>query len=397
MNNYVDVYFSRINHMGDTTAERIRNGGIRSFYKWMAESPFTVNNLSVERGVYFSGIIEENKDKDAKKIMFLQVSNNTNLVVGDIMNWILDDGTIEKWILLKEEKKTNPTYRTFWIIRCNYLIRWVDSNGHIQECWSYVVSSEDSKIKGNFRTWNSLITPQPNKYLEILMPRRAIDRATNFIIEQESWTVVEYDHTSVTGIIYLSLTEGKINSIYDEVEHNLADTDKVAKYTIATTETPQIFHVGDTVSPTFTLLKNGSPTNEAYTLLSSNKAVVNDALKAVGEGEAAIIVELQSNPSIHCFIPIVVSAAEPAFVGYIEGEHSLRLDRKATYYFKSDTELVDTVTFSLDKPLLATIINTTNNSCEVKANNKNNLGSITLTATYQNKIYSFVISIIPLW
>ena len=41
------------------------------------------------------------------------------------------------------------------------------------------------------------------------MPRYPIDRATNFIVEDESWTVVEYDHTSVPGIIYLSLTENK--------------------------------------------------------------------------------------------------------------------------------------------------------------------------------------------
>jgi len=39
---YLDTYFSRVNHMGETTSERIRNSGIRSFYKWMAESPHTV-------------------------------------------------------------------------------------------------------------------------------------------------------------------------------------------------------------------------------------------------------------------------------------------------------------------------------------------------------------------
>ena len=61
--NYLDTYFSRVNHLGTTTAERIRNGGIRSFDKWMAESPHTVRNLSVERGLYFNGIILTNKDK----------------------------------------------------------------------------------------------------------------------------------------------------------------------------------------------------------------------------------------------------------------------------------------------------------------------------------------------
>jgi len=34
----------------------------------------------------------------------------------------------------------------------------------------------------------------------------------------------------VPGVIYLSLTEGKINSIYDDVANNLADTDKIANY-----------------------------------------------------------------------------------------------------------------------------------------------------------------------
>lgn len=91
--------------MGETTAERIRNGGIRSFNKWLEESPHTIRQLSVERGLYFDGIILTNKDKEHEKIMFLNVSNDIPLVVGDIMNWTLDNGDIEKWILVQEEKK----------------------------------------------------------------------------------------------------------------------------------------------------------------------------------------------------------------------------------------------------------------------------------------------------
>jgi len=30
------------------------------------------------------------------------------------MNWTLDDGNIEKWLLIQEEKKVNGTYRTFF-------------------------------------------------------------------------------------------------------------------------------------------------------------------------------------------------------------------------------------------------------------------------------------------
>ena len=68
------------------------------------------------------------------------------------------------------------------------------------------------------------------------MPRFPIDRATNFIVEEESWSVVEYDHTSVPGIIYLSLTEGKINTIYDDTTNNIADLDKLAQYKLSIPE-----------------------------------------------------------------------------------------------------------------------------------------------------------------
>lgn len=153
---YLDVYFSRINHLGETTAERIQHGGERSFQKWMAQSPHTVRQLSVERGLFFDGLILTNKDKEYKKIMFLNVANDIPLVVGDIVNWKQQNDMLEKWLIFQEEKKVNGTYRTFWIVKCNYLLKWIDKLGHINESWSYVVSSVDDKIKGNYRTWHSL-------------------------------------------------------------------------------------------------------------------------------------------------------------------------------------------------------------------------------------------------
>lgn len=397
---YLDVYFSRINHLGETTAERIRSGGIRSFEKWMAESPHTIRDLSVERGLYFSGIILTNKDKEHEKIMFLNVANDIPLLVGDIMNWTIDDGSIEKWILVQEEKKVNGTYRTFWIVRCNYLMKWIDAQGHLQQSWSYFVSSLDSKIKGNFRTWNSLITPQPNKYAELLMPRYPIDRATNFIVENESWSVVEYDHTSVPGIIYLSLTEGKINLIYDDTENNIADLDKLAQYQVILPENEQIFAVGDVIAPTLTIMKNGIPYKAEYNLLSTDKKIVkviDGKLKAVGTGTVDIIVQLKEYPNIQKTISITVSAAEQEFSAYIEGSDKIRLGRKGTYILVGTEAIDGQVIYGISNNSIAKIISVTNNSCEIQANEANILDSVILTATYGGKEYTKNISIIPLW
>lgn len=396
---YLDAYFARINHLGETTAERIRQGGINSFEKWKDESPHTVRNLSVERGIYFDGIILTSKDRQEKKVMFLNVSNDIPLLIGDIMNWENDLGVEEKWLIFQEEKKVNGTYRTFWIVKCNYLFKWIDRLGHLQQSWGYIVSSVDSKIKGNFRTWNNLITPQPNKYAEILMPRYPIDRATNFIVEEESWTVVEYDHTSVPGVIYLSLTENKINSIYDDVENNIADTDKLANYDLSVPQEVQNFAIGDTINPSFTLTKNGKPFDAEVQLLPTDKKVariIEGELKAVGSGETQIVVQLKDFPSIFTIINIVVNEAEPVFSAYIEGSSTIKLDRTEIYTFKATGEITEPVHFSINTNL-ANIVISNNVSCQIQANHKNILGKFILTATYNSVEYTKEISVVPLW
>ena len=332
--------------------------------------------------------------------MFLEVANNIPIQVGDIMNWEVENGSIEKWILIQEEKKTNGTFKSFWIVRCNYLMKWIDSNGHLQQSWSYFVSSLDSKIKGNFRTWNSLITPQPNKYAELLMPRYPIDRATNFIVEEESWTVVEYDHTSVPGIIYLSLTEDKVNIIYDDTENNIADLDKLADYQIAISNETQQFQVGTEININFALMKNGIVTHEPVDFISNNKQVakiIDGKLMAIAAGEAEIEVVLKNFPSIKQSIIIQVISEENNFSAYIEGNDTIRLDRKSEYILKANDELTSTISFTLSTTEYANIIDVQGNKCIIRANAKNKLGTFTLQAEYDNNIYTKEISVVPLW
>ena len=416
---YLDVYYSRVNHLGETTAERIKNAGVRSFYKWMDESPHTIRQLSVERGLYFDAIILTSKDKEYQKIMFLNVANNIPLQVGDIMNWQVENGNVEKWLLISEEKKVNGTYRTFWIVRCNYFIKWIDSDGHLQSSWSYFVSSLDSKIKGNYRTWNHLITPQPNKYAEILMPRRPIDRATNFIVEEESWQLIEYDHTSVPGTMYLSLTENKINSIYDDTENNIADLDKRAKYALVLPPTVQVFHINEPIEPVFTIMKNGIPVSADVELVSLNKQIArnNDGtLMAVGEGETDIQVIIKNCTDIEpdqLLIHIAVNANETEYSCYIDGEDNIRLGKEYTFtVLNMKGELVNNVQFTIDKPNLAGIKVITvlddgerieykasciENPCIIRANKDNILGEFTLTAIVNQQSYTKTIQVIPLW
>lgn len=395
---YLDAYFSRVFHRGESVAEVAQNTGERSFESWLASSVHTVKDLSVERGLYFSGIILTDKDKEQKKIMYLNVANNIPIIVGDIVNWQCED-SLEKWIIFRKEKKVNGTYQTFSIIRCNYYMKWIDKEGHLQGTWSYFVSSMDSKIKENFRTWNALITPQPNKYAEMLIPRFEIERGTSFIVEDESWSMVEYDHTSVPGIMYLSLTEEKVNYIYDDLQNNIADIDKLAIYEIVLPEETQSFEIGEEIKPIFTITKNGAPIEEDYNYISSNKKIakiINGKLTALKEGTFNLSIQLKNYPEIHKEIEISIGK-KSNFQAYINGEATLRLGRKAIYELLGNQEISETITYSLSDENLAFIIDQTKNRCIIQANEKNKLGKVLLSAKLNGITYTKEIKIMPIW
>lgn len=415
--NYLDVYFSRVNHFGETYADRLKNSGIVAFEKWKARSPFLVEDLSVERGYYFSGIIETSKDKEEKKLMYLYVALDIPIQVGDILTWRQDNGAIEKWLLLQKIHKVHDQYQTFQIIKCNYDLKWIDTDGYLRKSWAYAVSSVDSKVKGNFRMWHSLISPQPNKFAEIIMPRpifreKSADydelmRGITFIIENEGWVVIECDWTSVEGIVYMSLTESKVNYQYDDREIDVANTDRYKFPTL-----PTLYKVGDQIVPQF---EAGTLNQWEINLIKPDDCdFINDAFQATGPGQCIITMQLKNRPAVTKTVEITINPIETDFVAYIKGPDQLRLDRKDYYTLVSDDGYINDAEVSFEIQLdpsakkppsdYATLVPALDDNGEVvsnkyilHANAKNKLGSVVLVATYQGKEYTKTVEIIPLW
>ena len=416
--NYLDVYFSRINHFGETAAERIKNSGIVAFEKWMAQSPFTVEDLSVERGLYFSGIIETSKDKEEEKIMYLYVSNDIPIVVGDILTWYQDNGAIEKWLLLQQIHKVHSQYQTFKIIKCNYQLKWIDYQGYLKKSWAYAVSSVDSKVKSNFRMWHSLISPQPNKFAEIIMPRPQLEgtdkdqlmRGTTFIIEDEGWIVIECDWTSVEGIVYMSLTESKVNYEYDDRVVDVAETDRLKFPTLEA-----VYNVGDEIVPQFSTETFNEwevvlipPENTQYVVVDQKTG----HWKANQAGQFIMKMRLKNydaddpRRAVTKEFEITINGNINEEALFIQGQDNIRLDRYETYtLMNEDTNemIFGDVVFSVENktvekiPLVTLKSAENNQSCVLHANAKNKLGEVTLSAEYNNKTYTKTIKVIPLW
>ena len=412
--NYRDVYFSRVNHLGETATEVALNSNIRSFERWLAGSPFTVYNLSVERGLYFSGIIQTSKDKAEKKLMYLYVANDIPIQVGDILTWIQDNGVIEKWLLLQKVHDIHEAYQTFQIIKCNYELKWIDTNGYIKKSWAYAVSSVDEMVKGNFRMWHSLVSPQPNKFAEIIMPRPIFEvgsqdqnqllRGTTFIIEDEAWVVIECDWTSVDGVIYMSLTESKVNYQYDSRTEDIAALD--------TYKFPQllaVYSVGDTIIPQF----ESDTLNQWEIELIKPKdcTFIDDNFVAIAPGQCIITMQLKNQHVITKNVEIVINENNNLAI-YIKGDDEIKLDRDKRYDLidqNTGNPVSGNVVFSIEnktdeKIPLATIYpvysenkQIINYAQVIHANARNKLGEVILSAEYNGTVYTKTIKIVPLW
>ena len=251
----------------------------------------------------------------------------------------------------------------------------------------------------NIILWNNLITPQPNKYAEILLPTLPIDRLTKFIVEQEGWYVVELDKTSTDGVMYISLTEDKVNFVNDDIVNEIGNADNLAKYEFIFPLAEETFTVGMPVEIDYSIMKDGSIVLEPVELVLPKTDVIgyNDSgvLTALKEGEVEVLIQLKSDPSVSTSRKVVVSN-EIELTGYIKGNDNLRLDRQATYELITTTDNPNEVTFTLEGDL-ASIIETSVSSCVVKANAKNKLGTVTLHVSSGSLELEKTIKIIPIW
>jgi hypothetical protein len=89
--------------------------------------------------------------------------------------------------------------------------------------------------------------------------------------------------------------------IYDDLNEDIADTDKIAQYRIDLPPVDQTFTVGYPIEPVYTIMKNGIPYEGEILWDTSDKRiarVINGQLMAIGEGTVTITAVLADFPQI---------------------------------------------------------------------------------------------------
>lgn len=390
---YLDVYKARVGHLGSNPQERAYKSGILEFRRYLKYNQHTEHNLIIDgQSDVFSGVILTDKEDENRvsQILLTKVieDGGPELKQGDLLWWGEDK---QPWLLYRMTTSSYQPHQKFYMVRCNYEIKWVDAEGMLYKSWIYLLGSKDSKIKDNFRTWHSVITPQPNKYINIMMPHQLMPLGTEVMVLDEVWTMVDYDQNSVPGIIYMSFTETNLNEQRDSLEDKLANADKLANWEIQMLKN-QVVEANSIIDLNYTILKNGVAQDVKPTIkVEGNLTLLeNGQIQAAATGSGTIIIDYQGVSQKQTITVGKTPAAKVVFVG----DNKIRVASTNEYILENAKA---DVIFSIDDPKALVSFKADGNKCIIQANEKNKLGTFTLIAKHNGYEYSKTIQVVSLW
>lgn len=397
--NYTDVYWYRVTKYGENHKEREYNYSVRNFEKYLNEHPSSVD--VIVDSTHTRASIISNKQDQYKLTKQILTSINTIINPGSIVEW--NDG---HWIVYQKEVNPNQAYNSCYMVECNKKLKWIDEYGVEQEEWAYIFSSKDSIVKQNFRTWNRLITPQPNQWLEMLVPaKKTIKMDQKFIIDGRAWFVDEYDATSSKGVTYYSLTEDKIDRMDDNIENGLANANKLDCYKIDIQDeiscgltdnyiiSPIVYNDGVIdIQPLGYIIEDRDIAS--LMLLNNNATIV-----PISKGQTTLKIYLINQPKVFKSIVInITDITEQSAV--LIGDDSIKTTDFAIYsvYRISDSKIIDPIiSFSISDSNLASGILLDDGTLKIIANEDNKLGVVTVIINTSSNTYTKKIAIRSLW
>ena len=403
-NDYYLVFQERSGNHGKTFKEVVQKQAQHDFKYFLQSSPNTIKvNINSKDGnsTRVATIVSKENEILAKRYFLCNKADQ--IKIGDFLYW--NDSI---WLMFKKERDTIEAYDKFEGIECRHRIQWIDSYGVLQETPCYLAAQTDEKIKSNFRTWNNMITPQPNKYLEIITSRNNIQLGQKFLIDETAWFVVESDYISIKNIIYLSLTEDKKDLYTDDLENNIANIVDLNKFELRIKDSNIDLGIDEEYKITGEVYLNGNKYSdkilieiiEGENLISIDE---NFNLTALSEGSVKLRVCMEENNEIYQEMIVNIKETAPEIVTYqLIGDESIKWGRtKVIQSIKNINGIAEPSVASftvIDNNELLSSYEINNSSVTITANNENKTGKFSIICTFEdNSQVEKIISVTSLW
>lgn len=398
MSDYKEVFIARHQH-GRQFKDLVKKQGALDFNNFLKSSPDSIQvKINNKKTTTVATVLEKEKETESKR--YFLCSKNDKIKVGDFLYW--EDSI---WLLFLKTRETINVYDKFEALECKHEISWINEYGVIEKVPCYLVAQTNSTIKSNFRTWNNMITPQPNKNLEIITSRRAIKLGQKFLVEDTAWFVVESDYISVKDIIYLSLTEDKLDLCNDNLEKELADYNTLNKYIVVLEKSEIGLGINEEYKINGQIYLNGNFYSDNIDLEilegTKNIKIVDNIITGQSAGTSKIKVSMHEDSDIFTYLTIKVKDDVQNDTNYlINGDLSIKWGRTKLYKVVKtvngeEQEITSTIEVEDENKLCSYDIY--NNTISITANSNNEIGTIKIKAVVDNIEITKEVNIVSLW
>lgn len=389
-NDYYLVFQERSGNHGKTFKEVVQKQARHDFKYFLQSSPNAIKvtiNSKEGKEAKVATILNKENETLVKRYFLCDIADQID--IGDFLYW--GDSI---WLMFRKERDTIEAYDKFEGIECRHKIQWVDSYGVLQNTPCYLVAQKDDQIKSNFRTWNNMITPQPNKYLEIITCRNNIQLGQKFLIDETAWYVVESDYISIKNILYLSLTEDKKDIYVDDIADNIANIVDLNKFEMRIKDKEISLDIDKEYKIAGEVYLNGNKYSDKIiieVIEGADLVTINDnfTLTALSEGRVVLRICMEENNEIYQEMIINIVKNAPQNISYqLIGDESIKWGRTKVI---QAVKVVDGVSAAIaasfkvvDKEELLSSYEINSSSVTITADTKNKVGNFTIICTFED-------------
>lgn len=389
-NDYYLVFQERSGNHGKTFKEVVQKQARHDFKYFLQSSPNAIKvtiNSKEGKETKVATILNKENETLVKRYFLCDIADQIS--IGDFLYW--GDSI---WLMFRKERDTIEAYDKFEGIECRHKIQWVDSYGVLQNTPCYLVAQKDDQIKSNFRTWNNMITPQPNKYLEIITCRNNIQLGQKFLIDETAWYVVESDYISIKNILYLSLTEDKKDIYVDDIADNIANIVDLNKFEMRIKDKEISLDIDKEYKIAGEVYLNGNKYSDKIiveVIEGADLITINDnfTLTALSEGRVVLRICMEENNEIYQEMIINIVKNAPQNISYqLIGDESIKWGRTKVI---QAVKVVDGVSAAIaasfkvvDKEELLSSYEINSSSVTITADTKNKVGNFTIICTFED-------------
>ena len=389
-NDYYLVFQERSGNHGKTFKEVVQKQARHDFKYFLQSSPNAIKvtiNSKEGKETKVATILNKENETLVKRYFLCDIADQIS--IGDFLYW--GDSI---WLMFRKERDTIEAYDKFEGIECRHKIQWVDSYGVLQNTPCYLVAQKDDQIKSNFRTWNNMITPQPNKYLEIITCRNNIQLGQKFLIDETAWYVVESDYISIKNILYLSLTEDKKDIYVDDIADNIANIVDLNKFEMRIKDKEISLDIDKEYKIAGEVYLNGNKYSDKIiieVIEGADLVTINDnfTLTALSEGRVVLRICMEENNEIYQEMIINIVKNAPQNISYqLIGDESIKWGRTKVVQAVKVVDGVSTAIAAsfkvVDKEELLSSYEINSSSVTITADTKNKVGNFTIICTFED-------------